>query len=83
MKADSSMKEDFRLLALEQFWVKRLPLNSNHARLALRVLIPFFNLLKTKQRNRLDVDSDLIIALTKTVPRINQHVLNMQFQASH
>ncbi|CAH1987463.1 unnamed protein product [Acanthoscelides obtectus] len=39
-------------------------------------------LIKTKQRNRLDVDSDLIIALAKTDPTINQLVQDMQSQNS-
>nr|CAI5856646.1 unnamed protein product [Callosobruchus analis] len=41
MKAESSMKDDFHLLTSEQFWMKRLPVNSKLASLALRVLIPF------------------------------------------
>ncbi|CAG4975310.1 unnamed protein product [Parnassius apollo] len=40
-KADSSMKNDFHLLTFEKFWIKRLPVNSKLACLALRVLIPF------------------------------------------
>nr|CAI5853224.1 unnamed protein product [Callosobruchus analis] len=85
MKADSSMK-DVHLSTLEQFWIKRLPVNSKLASLALKVLIPCFSALafiKTKQRNRLDVYSNLMIALTKTELRINQLVLNMQSQVSH
>ncbi|CAG5037744.1 unnamed protein product [Parnassius apollo] len=95
MKADSSMKDDFHLLTLEKFWIKRLPVNSKLASLALRVLIPFSStylcetgfsalvLIKTKQRNRLDVSNDLMIALARTEPRINQLVQNMQAQVSH
>nr|CAI5853225.1 unnamed protein product [Callosobruchus analis] len=82
MKADSSMK-DVHLSTLEQFWIKRLPVNSKLASLALKVLIPFSSFIKTKQRNRLDVYSNLMIALTKTELRINQLVLNMQSQVSH
>ncbi|CAG4980470.1 unnamed protein product [Parnassius apollo] len=90
MKTDSSMKDEFHLLTLEKFWIKRLPVNSKLASLTLRVLIPFSStylcetgfsalvLIKTKQRNRLDVDSHLMIALARTEPRINQLVQNMQ-----
>ncbi|CAH1958167.1 unnamed protein product [Acanthoscelides obtectus] len=58
--------------------------------LALRILVPFSStylcetgfsalvLIKTKRRNRLDVDSVLMIALAKVEPRINQQ--NMQSQ---
>nr|CAI5819791.1 unnamed protein product [Callosobruchus analis]CAI5835150.1 unnamed protein product [Callosobruchus analis] len=83
MKAESSVKDDFHLLTLEQLWIKRLPINSTLASLALRVLIPFSLLTKTKRRSRLDICSDLLIALTKAEPRINQLVLNMQSQESH
>ncbi|CAH1974336.1 unnamed protein product [Acanthoscelides obtectus] len=41
MKADSSMKDDFHLLTLEKFWIKRLPVNSTLASLALRILVHF------------------------------------------
>nr|CAI5853226.1 unnamed protein product [Callosobruchus analis] len=37
MKADSSMK-DVHLSTLEQFWIKRLPVNSKLASLALKSL---------------------------------------------
>nr|CAI5819789.1 unnamed protein product [Callosobruchus analis]CAI5835148.1 unnamed protein product [Callosobruchus analis] len=37
MKAESSVKDDFHLLTLEQLWIKRLPINSTLASLALRV----------------------------------------------
>nr|CAI5863546.1 unnamed protein product [Callosobruchus analis] len=80
MKADSSMKDDFHLLTLEQFWIKRLPVNSTLAYLALKVLIRFSSIIKTKQQNPLDIDSDL---MKKTEPRIDQLVLNMQYQVSH
>lgn len=40
-------------------------------------------LIITKQGNRLDVNSDLMIALTKTERRINQLVLNLQSRVSH
>ncbi|CAH1983112.1 unnamed protein product [Acanthoscelides obtectus] len=85
MKADSSMKYGFHLLTLEKFWIKGLPINSTLASFALRILTGFsaLALIKTKQRNRLDVDSDLMIALAKTEPRINQLVQNMQSQVSH
>nr|CAI5831171.1 unnamed protein product [Callosobruchus analis] len=80
------MKDDFYLLILEQFWIDRLPVNSKLASLALPVLIPCFSalvLIKTKQRNCLNVDSNMMIALTRTEPRMNQLVLNMQSQVSH
>lgn len=41
MKADSTMKDDFHLLTLEKFWVKRFLVNPKVASLALRTLVPF------------------------------------------
>ncbi|CAG9790709.1 unnamed protein product [Diatraea saccharalis] len=95
MKADSTMKDDFHLLTLEKFWIKRFVVNPKVASLALKILIPFSStylceagfsalvLIKTKQRNTLAVDSDLTIALAKTEPKIDQLVQSMQAQVSH
>ena len=95
MKADSTMKDDFHLLTLEKFWIKRFLVNPKVASLALQTLVPFSStylcekgfsalvLIKSKQRNRLAVDSDLTIALAKTEPRIDQLVQSMQAQISH
>nr|CAI5850176.1 unnamed protein product [Callosobruchus analis] len=92
-KANSSMKGVFSLLILEQFKIKGVPINSKLASLALQVLIPFSStylcdpgfsvsaLIKIKRRNRLDVDSDLMISL-KTEPRISQLLLNNESQVS-
>ncbi|CAH1986633.1 unnamed protein product [Acanthoscelides obtectus] len=78
MKADSSMEDDFHLLTLEKFWIKRLPVNSSLASLALRILVPSSSFIKTTQRDRLDVDSDLMIALAKTEPRIWHRTCNLK-----
>nr|CAI5850174.1 unnamed protein product [Callosobruchus analis] len=78
------MKGVFSLLILEQFKIKGVPINSKLASLALQVLIPCFSvsaLIKIKRRNRLDVDSDLMISL-KTEPRISQLLLNNESQVS-
>nr|CAI5850175.1 unnamed protein product [Callosobruchus analis] len=77
------MKGVFSLLILEQFKIKGVPINSKLASLALQVLIPFSStsLIKIKRRNRLDVDSDLMISL-KTEPRISQLLLNNESQVS-
>nr|CAI5869745.1 unnamed protein product [Callosobruchus analis] len=86
MKAESSMNDDFHLLTLEQFWIKRLSVNSKLASLAFRVPVSCFSALvlsKTKRRNCLDVDSDLMIALIKTESTVNQLVLNMQSHVTH
>ena len=76
----------FHLLTLEKFWIKRFLVNPKVASLALQTLVPFsltylcekgfsaLVLFKSKQWNRLAVDSDLTIALAKTEPRIDQLV---------
>ena len=95
MKADSTMKDDFHLLTLEKFWIQRFFVNPKVASLALQTLVPFTStylcekgfsalvLIKSKQRNRLAVDSDLTIALAKTEPRIDQLIQFIQAQISH
>ena len=62
---------------------------------ALRILIPYmstyqceagFSILlqmKTKQRNRLDVEDDLHCALSQTIPRIQQLSDDKQTQVLH
>ncbi|CAH1102000.1 unnamed protein product [Psylliodes chrysocephalus] len=41
MKADSTMKDDFHLLTLEKFWIKRFLLNPKVASHALQIIVPF------------------------------------------
>ncbi|XP_076038995.1 zinc finger BED domain-containing protein 5-like [Oratosquilla oratoria] len=81
LKFDSTAKEDFKEMDLETFWVKYLhvyPLTSHQA---LRILTLFgstymcetaFSTLvsiKTKYRNRLNVEGDLRCALSSIRPR--------------
>ena len=67
----------------------------NVALLSLRVLVPFASTylcesgfstllqIKTKARNRLDVQDDMRLALTQTKPRISKLLRQMQPQSSH
>ena len=67
----------------------------NVALLLLRVLVPFASTylcesgfstllqIKTKERNRLDVQNDMRLALTQTKPGISKLVTQMQPQSSH
>lgn len=71
MKANSTMRDDFHLLTLEQFWIwiERLPVNAKLVSLALQVLVSFSStylyetgfsalvLIKNKQQNRRTDDS--------------------------
>ena len=95
MKDDSTMKDDFHLLTLEKFWIKRFVVNPKVTPFALQTLVPFswtylcekgfsaLVLIKSKQRNRLAVENDLAIALAKTEPKIDQLVQSMQAKISH
>ncbi|KAF2343754.1 hypothetical protein FHG87_025490 [Trinorchestia longiramus] len=70
LKCDSCAKRDFETMKLEEFWVKYLPMYPKVGEEALRVILPFSStylceagfsalvVLKTKQRNRLDVEND-------------------------
>ncbi|XP_076038217.1 protein FAM200C-like [Oratosquilla oratoria] len=95
LKFNSTAQDDFGDLDLEAFWVKYLPvypLTSHHA---LRVLTMFgstylceaaFSMLvaiKTKYRNRLNVEGDLRCALSSIQPRIQDLVAKKQCQISH
>ncbi|XP_076065125.1 zinc finger BED domain-containing protein 5-like [Oratosquilla oratoria] len=95
LKFDSTAKEDFKDMDLETFWVKYLhvyPLTSHQA---LRILTMFgstymcetaFSTLvsiKTKYRNRLNVEGDLRCALSSIRPRIQDLVAKKQCQISH
>ena len=67
----------------------------NVALLSLRVLVPFASTylcesefstllqIKTKARNRLDVQDDMRLALTQTKPRISNQVKQMQPKSSN
>nr|CAI5837500.1 unnamed protein product [Callosobruchus analis] len=73
-KADSTVKDDFQLLTLEQLWLKRYKSNPCVAEGPLKTLVQFsFTYLcearfsavvsiKIKQRNCLNIDSDLRVA---------------------
>ena len=76
LKFNSSAEEDFRELDLETFWVKYLPVYPLISHQALRTLTMFgsthlceaaFSILvavKTKYRNRLNVEGDMRCALS-------------------
>lgn len=75
-KTDSTAKDDFQLLALEKFWLKRYKINPRVAEIPLRMLVQFSSTylceagfstlvaIKSKQRNLLKVENDLRVALS-------------------
>ncbi|KAF2360117.1 hypothetical protein FHG87_009133 [Trinorchestia longiramus] len=95
LKCDFSAKRDFETMKLEEFWVKYLPMYPKVGEEALRVILPFSStylseagfsalaVLKTKERNRLDVENDLRCALSSFNPRISDLVRKKQQHLSH
>jgi hypothetical protein len=94
-KHDSSAKDNYQQITLENFWLKYLRVYLKTNERALRVIIPFSSTyicedgfsalvaIKTKQRNRLDIESDLRCALSSTLPRIQKTVTSKQPHCSY
>lgn len=95
LRMSEALKIDFKEKNLDAFWIERLQDAPTLATRALNVLISFSTSyrceqgfstivgLKTKKRNRLDVENDARIALSTTKPRIAKLVVDMQAQPSH
>lgn len=95
LQNDSSARNLFNEKLLTQFWCAMYKSYPNVTMLAFRVLIPFASTylcesgfstllhIKTKARNRLNVEDDMRLALTNTQPRILKLVTQMQAQPSH
>ena len=91
MKFSKLAQDDFNT----HLWIKYLPVYPKLTDYALRVFVPFpstcfceagFSTLvavKTKSRNRLNVENDMQCALSKTAPRIKLLVEKKQCQPSH
>ncbi|XP_077971296.1 protein FAM200A-like [Styela clava] len=92
---DSFAGDQFRTCDLEKFWVK---MQRSYPRLgsnALKIIVPFSSIylcecgfsalltIKSKARNRLDVESDIRCALSAISPDIENLVANKQGQPSH
>lgn len=95
LRENSTLKVEFQNYDLSTFWIKtgaEYPVLSNRA---LKMLIPFATTyrcesgfstlvtLKTKARNRLNVEHDLRCALSETKPNIKKLVNAKQYQPSH
>jgi hypothetical protein len=95
LRNDSTARDLFQEKTLTEFWCAMRRSYPNVALLAFRVLVPFASTylcesgfstllqIKTKARNRLDVQDDMRLALTNTQPRIAKLVTQMQAQSSH
>ena len=83
---------EFHTCNLEGFWVKMQRCYPRLGIHALNILVPFSSTylcecvlltIKSKARNRLDVESDIRCALSTTSPDIEQLVAKKQGQPSH
>ncbi|XP_055549359.1 zinc finger BED domain-containing protein 5-like [Wyeomyia smithii] len=95
LQNDSKSKELFEETSQCDFWATMSGPFPNIAERALRVLLPFVSTylcetgfsamlqMKTKYRNRLDIEDDMRCALSKTAPRIKMLAENVQAQVSH
>lgn len=95
LRNDSSSRDLFREKDLNQFWCIMYESYPKVALLALKILVPFASTylcesgfstllqIKTKTRNRLNVEDDMRLALSQTQPRITKLVAQKQVQQSH
>ena len=95
LKFNSSTEEDFKKLYLETFWVTYLPVYHLISHQALRSLTMFGStylceaafstlvVVKTKYRNKPNIEGDLRCALSGIRPRIQDLEAKKQCQVSH
>ena len=96
LKASGRLKMQFSTFAsLSEFWASNYEAFPNLAAKALQVTLPFVTtylckagfsalvVMETKLRARLDVGSDMRVAISKTAPRIKRFVENRQERPSH
>ena len=91
----SSARQAYHEKLFTQFWIEMKDSYSKTTKKALRILIPFMSKylceaefstllqIKTKQRNRLNVEDKLRCALSQTIPRIQQLSDDEQTQVLH
>jgi hypothetical protein len=92
---DSAAKDDFRTLSLPNFWAKMSAVFPTVSEQALQIIVPFAStylceagfssllVIKTKARNKLEVESDLRCSLSNTTPNIGDLVSTKQAHPSH
>ena len=95
MKCNSTAKDDFETMSLNDYWAKYLRIYKNVRSVAIRTLLPFsstylcesgFSALvstKTKCRNKLEYEADLRCSLSSTKPQIKRLVSPKQLHPSH
>ena len=95
LQESAVQKHTFSTTDLHTFWCHQIEGYSRIAKVALELMTSFvttylceqaFSILveiKTKKRNRLECESDMRVALSKTKPRISQIVAEKQQQKTH
>ena len=95
MKNDSSSQDAFEAFPVTDFWLRIASSYPEISKTALKKLLPFsstwlcesaFSTLmnvKSKQRNRVEVEQDVRCALSSTEPRIKNFVAKVQSHPSH
>lgn len=97
IQSDTTLHYDFKKQkeSLASFWIKVYKENPILGGEALKVLLPFattflceaglsaLTVMKTKYRNRLQLEHDLRCSLSSTSPRFEELIKAMQCQGSH
>ena len=94
LRADSTLKIEYTQVSVDRFWIRRLDSFPLLAHDAVKVLMMFptyweceaafsqISIIKTKHRNRLDVEPDIRVALSSTSPRIG-HIIESKHKQIH
>ena len=92
---DSFSKDEFQILSLSDFWAKMYLVYPIVSKQALKNIVPFSSTylcesgfssllaIKTKARNKLEVEDDLRCSISFTAPSITDLVRSKQVQKSH
>ncbi|XP_065675670.1 protein FAM200A-like [Hydra vulgaris] len=95
LKNDTTAKDHFKITPLNNFWLKMRNSYPLCSTIALKALIPFSTSylceagfsavlsIKTKKRNRLEIDADIRCALSKTKPDFQILIAGKQCQNSY
>ena len=95
LRQDSAAKTLFESASLHSFWCKMLQSYPHLSERAIWLLMPYPSsylceqsfstmvVMKTKYRNRLEIEKDMIVALSSTEPRIGKLVAEKEAQPSH
>ena len=92
---NSFAKDEFQILSISEFWAKMYLLYPTVSEQALIIIVPFSSTylcesgfsslftIKTKARNKLEVEDDLRCPLSVTAPNITELAESKQKQISH